>query len=153
MKQPSNNIQKSLDKPEKLQPDQRRCLIRVVCGAILKITKKPGHKNLELIAARMVTKCKCLQYVICGTVVGKGHSGVACYLGNRMDNQSRDSSHLRKKRTREDDAETTTTVEVPDPYGCINWLPAEYPPSENNGTQKAHKQWLLSLPCFSFIDV
>ena len=135
-------ILKALQKGEKLVPKQRRTLVRIVSDKIMQITRKPGRKALEQIAYKMTGKYPAsLKDYIGETLVGSGYDSLVRSMENRIDNQTRGETPSARKRTQDKLGEGEKPVER-DPYGCIEWLPREFPHEENEESQKDHMEWL-----------
>uniref|UniRef100_H2ZAB3 Uncharacterized protein n=1 Tax=Ciona savignyi TaxID=51511 RepID=H2ZAB3_CIOSA len=82
-----------LGKGEPPNPMQRRQLVHDTIDGVLKITSKPGRKNIERIAFSIVAKYPdSFRDAIDGVSIGNGHGSLTNELFNRWENT------MRKKR-------------------------------------------------------
>ena len=100
------------------KPSHRSEMVRVIADEVFKHATKPGSKNLETIAIKIVQEYpKSFKDHIDGLSVGKGHSSLTQQLINRVDNARRSV-----KRFLTSEATTPKKQQV-QTYGCIEWSP------------------------------
>lgn len=145
----------SLQKRLRPKPSARREMVRILVDEISKISQKPGKRSLATIAQKVVrTYPQSFLDEIEGTRVGTGYDSLLKQLQSRFDNINRksDSNSFKRKRRNslvmeeeEEDAVRAgpaTKIYLHDKYGCINYMPSDYPDGESEITQE-DKQCLL----------
>lgn len=142
-----------LQKKLRPKPSARREMVRILVDEISKISQKPGKRSLATIAQKIVkTYPQSFLDEIEGTRVGTGYDSLLKQLQSRFDNINRksDSNSFKRKRRNslvmeEEDAVRAgpaPKIYLHDKYGCINYMPSDYPDGESERTQE-DKQCLL----------
>nr|XP_047137387.1 uncharacterized protein LOC105850408 [Hydra vulgaris] len=137
-----------LHKNAPLLPKQKSTMIRVICDHIIKITRKPGRKNLEKIAFQIVKKYPIsLEDKFENQRVGTGSSFIVKKLEARVKNVNRLQAPNPLKRNfaaesyAMDKEPKKAKVKPKDSYGCVDWLP-RLDGNENEKSQDKHIGWL-----------
>lgn len=151
---PQRDLMALLQKGLRPRPKARRGMIRIIVDDIARITVKPGKKSLTKVAQKIANKYpNSFQDEIEGNIVGTGYDSILKQLLLRFENVNRKSNERSLKRKRDDDPvtdeEVTKRSKVHDSYGCINFLPADYPAGESEETQKEKKNVLKEKYLFS----
>lgn len=147
---PKRDVVSMLQKGMRPKPSGTRQMVRILADEISKITKKSGKKALTTIAQKIVkTYPKSFLDEIDGSVVGTGYDSLLKQLQTRFNNMNRKFMNDSFKRTLEDslsDEENDTPRTSPtqkiylrDKYGCINFMPVDYPNGESETTQEEKK--------------
>ena len=149
----SHSLKKALREEERPRPSLRREMVRVVVDDIMKVVKRPGKKDIENIAHQIVSKYpKSFKDVIDGECIGKGHDSLLRQLVNRVENNLRPSpdflcgmKRLKKTSENSDNSDIQLKVRKTDMYGCINYLPKDFPDGETQETLTNKKETLKAL--------
>lgn len=128
-------------------PSARREMVRILVDEISKISQKPGKKALATIAQKIVKKYKkSFKDEIEGTLVGYGYDSLLNQLQTRFDNINRNSNSnsLKRKSSLVSENEVvevgaTLKISIRERYGCINYMPSDYPDGESESTQENKK--------------
>lgn len=145
-KLPQRGLMDCLEKGVRPKPSLRREMIRVIASDLSNITLKPGKKTLSLVVQKIVEKYpKSFQDEIEGSVVGTGFDSLLKQFVVRFENLVRKSSEGANKRKRDDPSTASDAMNKKknfDTYGCINYLPTDFPPGETAETLKEMKNLL-----------
>lgn len=150
---PQRDMIPLLQKGMRPKQSARREMVRLLSNEISKITNRPGKKALTVIAQKIVkTYPNSFQDEIEGSVVGTGYDSLVKQLQARFDNLNRKSNDKTSKRKWEDSLGTevndmsipgsTKKMYLHDNYGCINYMPNDYPDGESETTQEEKKALL-----------
>ena len=148
---PKKKLMTCLQNELRPNPSARREMVRILVDEISKISQKPGKKALATIAQKIVKKYpKSFRDEIEGSLVGTGYDSLLKQLQIRFDNINRNSNSNSFKRKsslateNEDEVEDgpALRISIRDRYGCINYMPSDYPDGESESTQE-NKQSLL----------
>ena len=125
----------------------RREMVRILADEISKIIKKPGKKALAQLIVK--TYPSSFQDELEGSFVGTGYDSLQKQSQTRFDNLNRYSNDNTFKRKWEDFLVTeenimlrpgpTQKMYLHDKYGCINYMPTDYPDGESEATQEEKK--------------
>ncbi|XP_071945705.1 uncharacterized protein [Antedon mediterranea] len=132
----SPKLMEALENKVRPQPTLRREMIRIIVDNLNQPdVPLPRKKTLSFIAEKIVAKYPD-SFIdrINGTVVGSGHESLLTQLVCKVDNIKR-PCELKRKRT----ALTDTTPKTTDTYGCINFMPLDYPEGQTDKTQNEIK--------------
>lgn len=116
-------------------PEDRQHVIRTLAYEISKLAKKPGKKNLEIIASKLIKQYpKSFQDVIGDKPFGNGYSSFLNSLILRFDNMNRTKRSSLKAMLPETQKKAKKR--------CINYQPDSLPTEETEKTQKDKQNWL-----------
>lgn len=129
------NVLKHCRQGSQPNPEERSHIVRILAYEISKLAKKPGKKNLEIIASKLIKQYpKSFQDVIGGKIFGNGYASFLNSLTLRFDNMNR------PKRS-------SLVAMLPQTHEkakkrCINFQPENLPNEETENTQKEKQKWL-----------
>lgn len=116
-------------------PEERSHVVRIIAYEISLLVKKPGKKNLEIIASKLVKQYpKTFGDEIANNPFGNGYASFLNSLIQRFDNMNR------TKRTSLVAMLSETQKKAK--KRCINYQPDNLPNEETENTQKEKKLWL-----------
>jgi len=130
----------------KLDPKLKRELVRKLVDRATSACDRPIKRQLEQIAAQVVTRYPVsLQDHIDSVVVGSGYDSLTSQLVSRVENVRRPdhSSLIRRKRAAPAEGENlqphpVRKLKVIDGLGCVSWSP-KMPDGESDDSQINHK--------------
>jgi len=134
-------VREKLNNKQRLQPKERRQVVRVVVDAVLKVCNSPRKTELEEVAKAMAEAYpESFVDRIGDDFVAAGYNDLLNRLCERRDNVNRVSAVTGpKKRSGESgDSQKVVKRRPKDSYGCVNWQPVI--PEESDQLEQAKEQ-------------
>jgi len=134
-------VREKLNSKQRIDPKERRQVVRVVVDAVLKVCSNPRKTELaEVVKTMAESYPESFVDRIGADIVAAGYNDLLNRLCERRDNVNRVSvnSAPKKKNRESDDSQTVVKRRPKDSYGCVNWQPVM--PENSDHLEKTREQ-------------